>query len=182
MKTKTKKLMAVILASFVILSMASVAAIESTTGIDVNSLAEAIVNVNFENSDEVYNAVKSYLPVSYEQTESSLQNVLTRRFILWTHDGVHVMWGKYGRYVFVGEDNEGVKVWGIYHRGFFAGFYGDKFFYGRYHNNRWKAVGLFGEDFSYGGFLTFPRSNSFDVTPVAASIKPIRQNLLSVKN
>lgn len=180
MKANTKKLMAVILASFVVLSIASVAAVESVNK-NIDSLSGILVDVDIENSDEVYNAVKSYLPVSYEETESSLQNVLTRRFILWTHDGVHVMWGKYGRYVFVGEDNEGVKVWGIYHKGFFAGFYGDKFFHGRYNNHRWRAVGLFGENFSYGGFLTFPRSNSFDVTPIVASI-PIRQNLLSVTN
>ncbi len=178
MKAKTKKLMAIILASFAVLSMASIAAVES---VSVDSLSETLAGVDMENSDEVYNAVKSYLPASYEEIESSLQNTLTRRFILWTHDGVHVMWGKYGKHVFVGEDNEGVKVWGIYHKGFFAGFYGDEFFHGRYNNHRWKAVGLFGENVSYGGFLTFPRSprsNSFDVTPVTA----VKQNLLSVKN
>lgn len=82
---------------------------------------------------------------------------IVRRFILWTHDGVHVMWGTLGNGYFIGEDNEDVEVWGIYHGGTFAGFYGDEFFHGAYRGNKWVALNLFGENLSYGKFELFPK-------------------------
>jgi hypothetical protein len=81
----------------------------------------------------------------------------TRRFILWTSDGVNVMWGEYGNGFFVGNDNNGEQAWGIYHKGLFMGFYGDEKFVGRYRGFRWEAEGLFGLEDGQGGLIVFPK-------------------------
>lgn len=95
---------------------------------------------------------------------------ILRRFILWTHDGVHVMWGEHGNGYFVGEDNEGMEVWGIYQGGTFAGFYGDEFFHGMYRGNRWVAMNLFGEEYSFGRFELFPKPRIIKTEPMVNPI------------
>lgn len=65
------------------------------------------------------------------------------RFLMWTYDGVHIMWGFCGNGRFTGTDNLGNHCWGIYGKGVFAGFYEGEFFWGRYSNGTWKAQGLF---------------------------------------
>ena len=82
---------------------------------------------------------------------------LPSRFLMWTNNGEHIMWGRMGNGYFTGQDNNGKKAWGIYQNGVFAGFYGGDFFYGKYGFMQWKAVNLFGEKYSAGGYMVFPR-------------------------
>ncbi len=99
--------------------------------------------------------LKEMVPNTYEETDAQLS--LTRtRFLLYTHDGKHIMWGFVGNGYFVGTDNLGKHCWGIYGNGVFAGFYDGEFFWGRYRNGNWKAEGLFGEDYTHGKYILFP--------------------------
>jgi len=109
-------------------------------------------------ADQVQNPeqLKALIPATAEEAESNIYPVKTR-FIMWTRDGVHVMWGVYGRGHFVGTDNLGKRCWGLYGSGVFAGFYDGGFFWGRYYMGTWKAQGLFGLAYSNGKFVTFPR-------------------------
>ena len=78
------------------------------------------------------------------------------RFLLYTHDGKHIMWGFVGNGYFVGQDNLGKRCWGIYGNGVFAGFYDGEFFWGKYRCGNWKAIGLFGENYTHGKYILFP--------------------------
>jgi len=91
-----------------------------------------------------------------EEAEKSIYPV-RRRFLLWTYDGLHIMWGVYGNGRFVGTDNLGKRCWGIYGRGVFAGFYDGEFFCGKYYNGAWKAEYLFGLEYSRGEYVLFPQ-------------------------
>ncbi|MFH1590562.1 MAG: hypothetical protein ABIC95_01405 [archaeon] len=117
-------------------------------------------------------AAQELIPETYETAEAlanpeddevvgSSTRPLARRYLLWTHDGVHVMWGWVANGYFAGNDNDGATIWGIYGNGFFAGFYMDggdrEFFYGQYRGSSWKATGLFGEEETKGRFVLFPR-------------------------
>jgi len=99
--------------------------------------------------------LKQLAPETFEEAERSIYPV-RRRFLLWTNDGVHVMWGVYGNGRFVGTDNLGKCCWGIYGKGVFAGFYDGDFFWGKYCNGAWKAEYLFGLDSSRGEYVLFP--------------------------
>ena len=99
--------------------------------------------------------LKALAPVTIEEAESSIYPV-RRRFLLWTNDGVHILWGIYGNGRFVGTDNLGKRCWGIYGKGVFAGFYDGDFFWGKYCNGSWKAEYLFGLDNSRGEYVLFP--------------------------
>ncbi len=91
---------------------------------------------------------------TYEETDAQ---IITRvRFLLYTHDGKHIMWGYVGNGYFVGQDNQGKNCWGIYGNGVFAGFYDGEFFWGKYRCGNWKAIGLFGENYSFGKYILFP--------------------------
>jgi len=107
--------------------------------------------------------IKPLVPATMEDAEAKMLPV-KNRFILWTRDGIHVMWGNYGNGFFTATDNVGAKVWGIYGRSVFAGFYNGEFFYGKYSNGNWHAVGLFGENLTRGKYVTFPAA-----IPVAIS-------------
>ena len=114
-------------------------------------------------------SLKQEIPESYEVTEKKIAEVMPipNRFLLWTNDGKHIMWGTYGGGYFRGVDNLGKKAWGIYHNGIFAGFYdGDDFFYGRYRNGRWMAHGLFGLRTARGRYVLFPSMYPTPVEPV----------------
>src|SRR3989304_560885 len=87
--------------------------------------------------------LKEIAPATPEEAERSIYPIRTR-FLMWTHDGVHIMWGVFGNGRFVGTDNLGKRCWGIYGSGIFAGFYDGEFFWGRYNNGAWKAQYLFG--------------------------------------
>jgi hypothetical protein len=98
--------------------------------------------------------LQARMPESYEETDAQI--TLRVRFLLYTHDGKHIMWGYVGNGYFVGQDNLGKRCWGIYGNSVFAGFYDGEFFWGKYRCGNWKAVGLFGEDYSHGKYLLFP--------------------------
>jgi hypothetical protein len=99
--------------------------------------------------------LKEIAPATPEEAESSIYPIRSR-FLMWTHDGVHIMWGIYGNGRFVGTDNLGKRCWGIYGRGIFAGFYDGEFFWGKYCNGTWKAEYLFGLEHSRGKYVLFP--------------------------
>ena len=104
-----------------------------------------------ENTEQL----KELAPETPEEAERSIYPV-RRRFLLYTHDGVHVMWGIYGNGRFVGTDNLGKRCWGIYGKGIFAGFYDGDFFWGKYCNGSWKAQYLFGLNHARGSYVLFP--------------------------
>ena len=98
--------------------------------------------------------LKERMLETYEETDA---RITTRvRFLLYTHDGEHAMWGYVGNGYFVGQDNQGKNCWGIYGNGVFAGFYDNEFFWGKYRCGNWKAIGLFGENYSFGKYILFP--------------------------
>ncbi|MCW4054401.1 MAG: hypothetical protein NWE84_05720 [Candidatus Bathyarchaeota archaeon] len=111
--------------------------------------------------------LKELAPATPEDAEESIYPV-RRRFLLWTNDGIHIMWGIYGNGRFVGTDNLGKRCWGIYGKGIFAGFYDAEFFWGKYCNGSWKAEYLFGLDYSRGIYVLFPPpaiANDLTVSP-----------------
>ena len=110
--------------------------------------------------------LKKLVPTTLAEAEASILPV-RRRFLMWTYDGVHIMWGTFGNGRFVGTDNLGKRCWGIYGRGIFAGFYDGQFFWGKYNNGAWKAQYLFGLAYSGGKYLTFPQ-----LKPTVASVNP----------
>ena len=99
--------------------------------------------------------LKERIPKTLEETEALVMPVRSR-FLMWTKDLTHVMWGSFGNGHFVGTDNLGRRAWGIYYQGVFAGFYDGEFFYGRYSNGCWKAQNLFGLPQSYGRYTVAP--------------------------
>jgi hypothetical protein len=99
--------------------------------------------------------IKTMIPESYEKTEASIIPV-RNIYLMWTHDGKHIMWGLYGKGYLTGTDNLGKRAWGIYGKGILAGFYDGEFFWGRYRNGHWSAMYLFGEKWSHGRYVTFP--------------------------
>jgi hypothetical protein len=98
--------------------------------------------------------LKELAPATPEEAERSIYPI-RRRFLMWTHDGVHIMWGVYGNGRFVGTDNLGNRCWGIYGKGVMAGFYDGEFFWGKYDNGSWKAEYLFGLEHSQGKYVLF---------------------------
>jgi hypothetical protein len=76
--------------------------------------------------DEEIAALKMTVPETFEKADDAV-SMTRHRFILYTHDGVHVMWGFYGNGHFTGRDNHDVRTWGIFGKGVFAGFYGEEF-------------------------------------------------------
>ena len=163
-------LMLVVLAVNLVMGTTSVA---NTSDIEANSL-EAVEKIDSEESVTVDEGVtfddsivismeqaedaeqlKELTPETFEEAESSIYPV-RHRFILYTGNGVHVMWGVYGNGRFVGTDNLGNRCWGIYGKGVFAGFYDGEFFWGSYCNGTWKARYLFGLNYSRGEYVLFP--------------------------
>jgi hypothetical protein len=102
--------------------------------------------------------LESLVPRTYEEVDAQLIPQRTR-FLMYSHDGKHIMWGFVGNNYFVGKDNLAKRCWGIYGKGVFAGFYDGEFFWGRYWNGNWKAEGLFGEKYTYGKYIIFPTIN-----------------------
>jgi hypothetical protein len=118
------------------------------------------------NIDEIMEKV----PETYEEVETEVLPLPTRtRFLLYTHDGKHIMWGYVGNGRFFGQDNLGKRCWGIYGKNFFAGFYDGEIFWGRYRSGQWKAVYLFGERYSHGEYILF---STISLEPSIASIVP----------
>ena len=111
--------------------------------------------------------LKERVPETYEETDSRIRQ--RTRFLLYTHDGKHIMWGFVGNGYFVGQDNLGKRCWGIYGKGVFAGFYDGEFFWGKYRCGNWKATGLFGENYTHGKYILFPTTN---ITPAITATNP----------
>ena len=112
--------------------------------------------IDVEEPEEIdVEKLKEIVPKTYEETDAQLVPTRTR-FLLYTHDGKHIMWGYVGNGFFVGQDNLGKRCWGIYGKGVFAGFYDGDFFWGKYRSGHWKAVGLFGENYTHGKYILFP--------------------------
>ena len=99
--------------------------------------------------------LKALIPVSFAEAEDCVVPV-RGRFLLWTQNLEHIMWGRLGGRFFAGEDNLGKHAWGVYGNGYFAGFYDGNFFWGRYSRGSWKAVGLFNLNQVYGGYRVYP--------------------------
>ena len=101
--------------------------------------------------------LKAIIPKTFGEADALIAPI-RNRFLLWTHDGTHIMWGFYGGGYFSGTDNLGKQAWGIYGKGIFAGFYDGNFFYGMYRNGNWKAIYLFDGKIRQGRYVTFPAS------------------------
>jgi len=133
----------------------------TTSAPDANSL-KVIEKLDFDDSiaisleqSEDMEQLKELAPATIEEAENSIYPV-RRRFLLYTNDGMHIMWGIYGNGRFVGTDNFGKRCWGIYGKGVFAGFYDGEFFWGKYCNGSWKAEYLFGLEQCRGKYVLFP--------------------------
>ena len=114
--------------------------------------------------------LKELVPETYEEVEAEVLPLPRRtRFLMYTHDGKHIMWGYLGNGCFFGQDNLGKRCWGIYGKGIFGGFYGGGFFWGRYRNGQWKAVYLFGEQYTHGEYILFP---TISLEPSLAAVAP----------
>ena len=131
--------------------------LQSTTAAKATVTTEAKNGVTISSEQAVdEEQLKKSIPATLEETEASIYPI-RRRFLMWTHDGVHIMWGAFGNGRFVGTDNLGKRCWGIYGSGIFAGFYDGEFFWGRYNNGAWKAQYLFGLRYSAGKYVLFPQ-------------------------
>jgi hypothetical protein len=165
MKLKNKaKLLAMaivvsaLLASFMTLTSALPAANVSKRPINTDAVVSTVLPAEVER-------LKQELPNTLADVEAKMLP-LRGRFLMWTHDLQHIMWGRFGANHFVGVDNLGKTAWGIYGRGYFAGFYDGQFFWGKYGGQRWYAENLFGMRSAYGKYVTYP------VLPTTASNVP----------
>ncbi len=123
--------------------------VEERSKLDVAEELEEIGDANLE-----LGYLKEMVPETYEETDARICQ--RTRFLLYTYDGKHIMWGFVGNGYFVGQDNLGKHCWGIYGNGVFAGFYDGEFFWGKYRCGNWKAEGLFGENYTHGKYILFP--------------------------
>ena len=149
------------------ISSASVipAEVEEVPEIDAVEKLEEIAVENLEEME--VEDLKEMVPGTYEETDAQICQ--RTRFLLYTHDGKHIMWGFVGNGYFVGEDNLGKRCWGIYGKGIFAGFYDGEFFWGKYRCGHWKAMGLFGENYTHGKYILFPQIN---IEPAITATNP----------
>jgi len=99
--------------------------------------------------------LKEMTPETIEEVEAEIIRS-ANRFLMWTHNGIHIMWGRYFKGRFTGTDNLNKRCWGIYGKGVFAGFYNGEFFWGRYENGTWKSKYLFGVEHAHGRYVLFP--------------------------
>jgi hypothetical protein len=110
--------------------------------------------------DSELDRLMQIVPETYEEVEAEvIPNPRRTRFLLYTFNGEHIMWGYVGNGRFFGQDNLDKRCWGIYGKNFFAGFYDGEIFWGRYQNGQWKAVYLFGEKYAHGEYIIFPLMN-----------------------
>lgn len=122
-----------------------------------------------ELTEEQIETLKASMEDSYESTEEIMENSEgeSNKFLLWSHGGEHIAVGYYENGFFIATDLDGVKIWGVYSNGIFAGFYGDDFFYGRYWRGRWGAWNIFGEEFEWGRYVLFPNADIELAVPLA---------------
>jgi len=135
-----------------------------TDKINANGIAALKTTAELSTLPTDPTTLKDMVPNTAEDTEARIL-IKRSRFLMWTHDLQHVMWGQFGNGYFVGVDNLGKKAWGIYNGGVFAGFYDGEFFYGRYGAGNWKAKNLFGLPAAYGRFTISPMTVATTITP-----------------
>ena len=182
-----KQTLAIMMVSFVMLSAIGVMAFDRTTNEEFKEVLKNLKETeSLQDSEKVEASIKEYLPDTKEAADKKVQLAeKVNRFILWTSDGENVMWGTYGNNYFTGEDNNGKETWGIYQKGFFAGFYDGEFFYGRYNGFKWKTHGLFEEE-AQGGLAVFPRPfirpNNIDRPDINSIDKTALKDRLGTKN
>lgn len=150
---------AILLLSLLAVNMA-MAATPATNAVKQNNK----LAVSAEQPPADIEQLKPLIPKTPDEAEASILPPRAR-FLMWTHDGVHIMWGIYGNGRFVGTDNLGKRCWGIYGNGIFAGFYDGEFFWGKYQAGAWKATGLFGLRYSYGKYVLFPSLTATAASP-----------------
>jgi len=122
---------------------------------------QATLNSKIPNLDEL----KSQIPKTLQDAEAQILPARIR-YLMYTNDGSHIMWGFFGRGYFTGTDNLGKHSWGIYGKGIFAGFYDNNFFWGKYNKGTWKAQWLFDEQYTSGKYITFPLIAVAEATPI----------------
>jgi len=128
-----------------------------------------IVSDEVETVPEVdIDSLRNAVPSSYEETDACV-TIQRARFLLYTDDGKHIMWGFVGNGYFVGTDNLNKRCWGIYGKGVFAGFYDGEFFWGKYRCGNWKAEGLFRLNHGYGKYILFPETT---IKPAVTAVEP----------
>ena len=135
----------------------------SAASANVRVMADNVIAISPQQAEDP-EQLKKLIPVTIAEAEKNIYPIRTR-FLMWTRDGLHIMWGIYGKGHFVGTDNLGKQCWGIYGRGVFAGFYDGEFFWGKYVNGAWKAQYLFGLASSYGKYVTFPQITVASISP-----------------
>jgi len=127
--------------------------VSATTSVELANQDDSVV-ISPEQAEDT-EQLRELAPATLEEAERNIWPV-RYRFLMWTSDGMHIMWGIIGNGRFVGTDNLGKRCWGIYGKGVFAGFYDGEFFWGKYSNGLWKAEYLFGLDNSRGSYELFP--------------------------
>lgn len=126
------------------------------------------------------------IPDTYEQTLEFIgYGPNPNRYLMWTFDGVNVMWGVYGNGYFVGNDNNGNIAWGIYGSDpviqksrtisrytTFSGYYKEKgnLFEGNFKGSTWDAKNLFNRRVSSGRFITFKPKPMPEPNPIVISV------------
>jgi len=136
----------------------SAIAVRNSEGSNTDNANDSAVSVARDENDVQdvdTESMRDAVPSTYEETDAQLSTQRVR-FLLYTHDGKHVMWGFVGNGYFVGTDNNGKRCWGIYGNNVFAGFYDGEFFWGKYRSGNWKAEGLFGLNYAHGKYILFP--------------------------
>ena len=142
-----------ILAVVLIAGAASVSASTALSAHTINVLANDIAVTSSEVAEEL-EQLRANLPDTADEARRRMQ--VRYRFLLFTHDGLHIMWGLCGNGIFIGTDNLGKRVWGIYGNQVFAGFYDGQFFWGKYRNGNWVAIDLFNTPRTHGQYHLFP--------------------------
>ncbi len=123
----------------------------TTSDKPINNLPDITTPVTTDDVEKL----RTEIPKTLQETEANMPSIRTR-YLMYTSDGVHIMWGVFGNGRFVGTDNQGKSCWGIYGHGIFAGFYDGEFFWGKYSGNTWKAQYIFGLNTAAGKYVTFP--------------------------
>ena len=145
-----------VLSILAVMLIAGAATVNATTALSahpVNVLSNDAAISSMEIADEL-EQLRANMPDTVDEARNRMQ--VHYRFLLYTHDGVHIMWGHCGKGIFIGTDNLGKRVWGIYGNQVFAGFYDGQFFWGKYRNGNWVAIDLFNIPRSHGQYQLFP--------------------------
>lgn len=149
-----KKKVSIAAIAMLILGLLAVNLVMAATPTAISVKPKSALAVSTAQLPKEIEKLKPLIPETPEEAETAIYPS-RNRFLMWTHDGVHIMWGSWGNGIFIGTDNIGKRCWGIYGNGIFAGFYNGEFFWGRYYNGAWRAQYLFGLRYSYGKFVLF---------------------------